>query len=76
MFGYYIKEVSRPDGRKIWRVMQTYKHLTGEISEEEYAEFESEADAKNFLAEQKRHTAEFNKLSRKVSAMSRSKRKK
>lgn len=67
MFGYYLKPVTRPDGQKIWRIIQTYEScLTGEVSEEGYAAFDSESDAKKYLAQLRARAAELEKLTRKI----------
>ena len=48
---YFIRETSRPDGQKIWRVMKTadFGIFTDETAEKEIAKFETEFEATKYV---------------------------
>ena len=49
---YFIRETSRPDGRKIWRVVKTadFGLFTDENAETDIANFETKFEAEKYLA--------------------------
>ena len=52
---YFIRETSRPDGQKIWRVVKTADHglFTDETAETIIATFETEFEATKYVERSK-----------------------
>ncbi|MBR1646202.1 MAG: hypothetical protein IJ685_05415 [Selenomonadaceae bacterium] len=55
---YRIREVIRPDGRKIWRIVEVLSNYKGEVREEGRAALDSFPSAKKFLSELNRRYAQ------------------
>lgn len=61
--GYEIREILRPDGRTIWRLVEIHEYcVVGKNGRDKYensiAAFDTEESAKEYLAEIKRRDAE------------------